>query len=250
MKKTYTEAELNQLVSQLEVQFHSHLAKAEADAATANDLSKKEMDKCGEMSMAKDEDENKEDAEKKDEDKKEEEKKDEPQQAMELEKAEPTYSDSDKQELESLYKNMSKSEQEIHLEALKKAAGGEAQAEQPMQKTEEQPQGEEKLAKAEEQIAALQKSNEELTKTVGELVATLNKRISKPAAPKGKAVTQLVALEKSEKTEEKPAISREEAKKILSKKAQSETLAKSDREVINAFCFGQVGLDKVEHLLK
>lgn len=238
--KKYNETELTNLINEIETQFNSHLSKAEE--ATTTVMAKAESEE--EAPKAKDEDEKKDDEsedESEDKDKKKDKKKDDEKEEGDkpafLEKSE--YSESDKSELNKLYAEMSKSERETHFEALKSTMPA---GETPMVKSEDT------LSKAESEIAALKKSNEDLQKGMSELVAALKK--SRPAAPKGKAVTGLSALNKSEGTEAKIEMSREEAKKILSKKAQSTTLEKSDRNLINAFAFGTVGLDAVQHLLK
>jgi len=244
MNKKYTEQELNALVSEIETQFSSHLAKAE-DTATTTELEKAEkIAKCGEM--AKDEEESKE--EKKDEDKKEDEKDEEKQEDPKKEDEKPAfmeksdYSEDDKSELKELYTGMSKSERETHYEAIKTVMASDVAAEPA--KTEEKPV-EMKKSEQNNEIEALKKSNEELKASMETLVAAMKSKVK--TAPKGKAVTGLSALDKSEKPAA-PAMSREEAKKVLSKKAAG-PLEKSERELINAFCYGQVGLEKVQHLL-
>jgi hypothetical protein len=250
MNKKYTETELNDLISQIETQFHSHLEKAEATEGTV-ELAKSEAAPLAKVEAKE---------EKKDDDKKEakkdDEKKDDKKDGDEPEFMKSEYSDADKAELKKLYSDMSKSEQETHFHALKSIMATEVAqpapaetakpVETPMAKTEEN--GGEKLAKAESEIEALKKSNEELKAGMAELVAAMKSKVVKPSAPKGKAVTQLAALEKSEK-QAAPSMTREEAKKILGKKAQNPSLEKAERELINAFCFNQVGLEKVQHLL-
>jgi hypothetical protein len=232
--KKYTNAELESLVSELENQFGEALQKSEAPVV----LKKSEDEKSDKKDEKKDD--KKEDKKDDKSDKKDEKKDDEKDEKEENPFAKSEYTADDLKELGNLYAGMSKAERQAHLEALNKA---EETKIEPMQKSENT------LAKSQaEEIAALKKSNDELQRSMAELVQTMNKRLVKPQTPKGKALTQLSALNKSE---EAPAqMTREEAKKILNKKAQTPDLAKSERELINDFCMNRVGLDRIQHLLK
>ena len=69
-------------------------------------------------------------------------------------------------------------------------------------------------------------------------------------APARKAITEISVIEKSEKTVEPVKLSKPEIIKVLSEKTQEPTLSKSDRDLIDSFCYGKVGVEKIQHLLK
>lgn len=98
---------------------------------------------------------------------------------------------------------------------------------------------------------ALAAKNEELKKSLDAVSEFITKLVSKKAAPAGKAITSLETIAKSEIQADAKAFSKSEITAILNKKAADQKLSKSDREAINAYYgAGQVGLEKINHLLK
>jgi hypothetical protein len=70
-----------------------------------------------------------------------------------------------------------------------------------------------------------------------------------PVAPKQKAITELGVMKKTEEKEEVTDLSKEKIIKILSEKAKEPTLKKSDRDAINAYCYGRVDVSAIKHLV-
>jgi hypothetical protein len=242
MKKTWTEQEALELIEKVEAEFVAHLAEMKPLAKSedeSKDEDKKEdkkdeskaeeMDKCGDMAM----------------------KKAEEQPAAEPESKEET--------VEDLYKSMSEDEKKAHYDALKKAMAGEemqkSEAQEAAPKEEPKKDDAAALMKAEmEAVKAsneeLKKQNEELKKNLDGVVAALAKRFAKPApVPKQKAITELGALNKSETKPEVTELSDKEIRKVLAKKAMEPTLTKSDRDLINAYCYNKVDVSAVKHLI-
>lgn len=243
--KYYTDQQIESLLQEVESKFAEHLAKTEEEVlaksektegevaeesqpeeakelakAEDKDMDAKDMDKCGDMEVKK--------AEDKEDDKEED----------------------DEEEMEKMYRSMDEAEKQAHHRALKKAmAAGK------MHKSEEDvEQDETSLLKSEidslrQANEELKKSSEETKKSFDELVVALNKRFVK-TAPKQKAITNLVGLEKGETTQEEKPLAKSEIDQILTKKSADPTLLKSDRAAINDYYLKNGGLDKIRHLLK
>jgi hypothetical protein len=82
-----------------------------------------------------------------------------------------------------------------------------------------------------------------------EFVSKLVSKLS--GAPKGKAITEVAALQKSEGASEKIELSKVEITEKLFKKASDPKLEKADRDAINKFYDGgQIDIKQVSHLLK
>ena len=237
-KKIYSEADLQDLISKVEVEFNQHLAKAQEEAQTL--AKSEEIEKCGEMTKA-------------DEDAKPVEAQPEESQSQESH----DYSDEDKEELKKLYADMSDAERSLHkaaLEACESKDGELHKSEETVVKetkevTETAKNEELELAKSE--IEQLKKSNEETKAQFESLVKSLSDKLVSRPVPKRQAVTELGSagvLKKSE--EEKPLPNRDEAKKILARKVREESLTKHEREAINAFTIGTTGIETISHLLK
>lgn len=237
MKKTWTDQDALDLIEKVEGMFMTHLA----DMKPLNKSEEKAED------------------EKKDE--KDESKKDESGEAVEMSKSEPAAEASAPaatDEVEELYKSMSDEEKKSHYETLKKVMAG-----QEMKKSEEaaapkeEPKKDDAAVLAKAEIEALKatveeqkKQNEELKKNLDGVVAALSKKFVKPAgAPKQKAITELGALNKSETKEASASMTDKEIRKVLSERAKEPTLKKSDRDAINAYCFGKVDVSAVKHLI-
>lgn len=100
-----------------------------------------------------------------------------------------------------------------------------------------------KKSESNEQLEALQKSYDDLVNTVGSLAALLTK-------PERKAVTTVNAVAKPGAEKQEIKLTKSEAMAKLNEVAQNPRLSKNDRDLINSFCVGNVGLDKIEHLLR
>jgi hypothetical protein len=94
-------------------------------------------------------------------------------------------------------------------------------------------------------IEELQKKLQETDALASGLLNIVEKVIL--VAPR-KAVTSLSEIKKSETKVDLSSLSREEVRARLGQKART-NLSKSDRELINHFEVGAIGVDKVEHLL-
>lgn len=233
-KKIYSEADLQDLISKVEVEFNQHLAKAQEEAQTL--AKSEEMEKCGEMTKA-DEDDKPVEAQ--------------PEESQKQE--DHDYSDEDKEELKKLYADMSDAERSLHKAALEacESKDGELHKSEETVVKEEKAEKNEELELAKNEIEQLKKSNEEMKSQFESLVKSLSDKLVSRPVPKRQAVTELGSagvLKKSEET--KPLPNREEAKKILARKVREESLTKHDREAVNAFTIGAAGIETISHLLK
>ena len=171
------------------------------------------------------------------------------------------YDESDIEQTNKMYASMSKSEKEIHYQAIKTALFGETEevkkSEEPtkeivVKETDEKTE----LLKAE--LENSKKETEDLKKSIETLTSVVTKLVKK--APARKAITQIGDIQfvkKSEETEKKDSgvdyskMQKAEINKILSHKIRNGEITKSeDKENIKEFCFGRIGFNKIEHLLK
>lgn len=90
----------------------------------------------------------------------------------------------------------------------------------------------------------------ELTKNMNGVQEYLTKLVSKVAAPKGKAITEIGTIEKSEGGGEVKELSKAEVTEILLRKSSDPTLSKADRQAINDFYLGGSNFNTISHLLK
>lgn len=257
--KTWTEKDALELIAKVESEFMAHLATLEQPMAKSEDESKEDESKeetAEEKEAA---------AKKKKEDKseKDESSEEESGEMAAMDKAETAVGEfSEEKEIEDLYASMTKAEKDAHYGALKKVMAVEEMKKSETSTVKTEDNKEIALIKAE--FDAVKASNEELKKVNEELkkaseenqknlnavVEALKSRfVKKQTVPKQKAITELSALTKSEKSSETSELSRTEVKKILTEKAKEPTLKKSDRELINAYCYEKVGVDKIKHLL-
>jgi hypothetical protein len=235
MNKTWTEKEALDLISKVESEFTAHLAQMQP--------------------LAKSEDESKDES--KDEEKKDEKKADESKaeemDCGDMKKAENKAAEqpSAKEEtVEELYKSMSEEDKRAHYDALKKVMAVEEmkKSEVAAAPKEETKNDETSLLKSE--LEAVKAANAELKKSQEEIVAALAKRFApKATAPKQKAITELGALNKSEQKDTETAMSDAQIRKILGQKAMDPSLKKSDRDLINAYCYNKVDVSAVKHLI-
>lgn len=212
LKRTYSEDEVNTLLSSVEAAFGAHLQKSEEELLTKSEAAQ-ETKPEGEV--------------------------EEPKELAKNEEEECV-----DEELEKAYRDMSKAEQKAHMDMLKRAMGDEDQ----MHKSEEF----ESLKKSQEELQKeneeLKKSLEASKEDLAKLVAALSKRVS--AVPPQKSVTEIATIRKSEGSDQKE-FSKQEITQILVQKAKEKTLAKSDREAINQFYkTGSADVTLIQHLLK
>ena len=238
-----TQADFEKLITDVEKEFDSFLAKAESEAGPEESLAKSDK-----------EDEAKEDSEKA-EDKKEDKKDDDKH----------DYDDQDQEELHKMYASMGKAERELHKSAIEKC-GDMSVAKSEQIKEEKLGQSEETVVPAVDETALIKseleakakeldgvkKTNEDLKKNVEELVGALNGFLTKKG-PTRKAITSIEYIKKNEiegKAEDK-VLTKSEITTVLNKKASDPSLSKADREAINQYYSkGQQSLEVVKHLLQ
>jgi hypothetical protein len=231
MKVKYSEEDMAALISEVETQFAESLAKAEEEKA---ELAKSEETVVTEP-------------------------------VVETAPA-ATYDEEDMNEMNRLYSSMSKSEAELHYQAVKKAVFGDVIEKSEKAVVEVKPvevkavevKTVEKadLTKSEEFIA-LKKENDDLKKSLEQLVASLTKNIK--SAPARKAVTQLSEIDYIKKSEKETVnineidvtkLSKNEISRKFSEKIREGKLSKTERDQIDGYCLGTVKLDEVKHLLQ
>lgn len=253
MKKIkYSEKDMAALISEVEAQFETHLAKAAKEQTT--DIKKSEAVEQPEA----------------------EEKQVVEAAALAVEQG-FDYDEEDIQEMNQMYSSMTKAEAEAHFESLKKVLSKETQTDAQEAKAEtatakeevvsksevkaedEKPQQDEddkKLLKSE--IENLKADKEKLEKSLKDLTAALAKFVKGTSAPKQKAITRIEYVAKSEEekptTEEKQEdvskLDKAEISKRLSAKIRSGKLEKAEREKINEFYqTGSKNIESIRHLL-
>lgn len=262
----YTETQLAELLKSVEKEFAAELSKSEAASAA---LSKAEDEKPEKED--KKPEEKPEPKEEKKEDKKEEaapaekapeqkeEHKEEPKTEEKPEHKEEDGCDYDEEDLEhmhKMYQSMSKGELKAHHDSVRKALDchmGKADAMAKSEETEVKtevivPNPEFELLKSE--LEAQKAKGEGLQKTLDTLQAFLTKLVSAKGAPQGKAITSLEQITKSEGFTDEKQLTKKEIDGALLKKSMDPTLAKSDRDAINAFYLNGAGINTISHLLK
>lgn len=220
LKRTYTEDEVNKLLSSVEAAFGAHLQKAEEELLTKSEAAStpapEETPVVEELQKGEDE--------------------------------ECDLDDEEKKELEKAYCEMSKAEQKAHMDMLKRAMGDEEKPAE-MQKSEQDTAKEEEFQALKKSQEELVKENEGLKQSVNDLVAALKKRFS--SVPPQKSVTEIATIRKSEDEGSKKEYSKSEITEVLTRKAKDSELKKSDREAINQFYkTGSADITLIQHLLK
>lgn len=182
------------------------------------------------------------------------------------------YDEEDISEMNKMYASMSKSEKEAHYSAIKKTLFNETKEESKETSSKEEATDLKKSEKDEEKellkseaesaksdLANSKKENEELKKNIETLTTIVSKIVKK--APARKAVTQIGNIQVMKKSEDDESVeekkevdfsklSKAEVNKILTSKIRSGEITKSeDKENINKFCYGQIQIDKIKHLL-
>lgn len=285
-----TEKELSALISEVEKEFSSYLAKAEDEVVT---LAKAEDE-------TKDKKEDKPEAKEDSKETKPEAKDEAPAQAEAApaapkdEQAPPAdaapaadasqmpapqsghgYDEEDLAHMEAMYASMSREELIAHHDAVKKVLDGMGMENSaapaapqmaapemapPMAKSET-----DTVVEVKPEVVQVSKETEllkseltvkdgkiqELQKTLDAVTAFVTKLVATKAAPAGKAITQLDTIAKSESEPEEKSFTKDQVTVILNKKASDPKLEKSDREAINQYyATGQINLTGISHLLK
>lgn len=244
----YSEKDMAALISEVETQFAEHLKKAESEQT---DLTKNESEEenATEAAIVSEEiapeDNSEEDFD---------------------------YSDEDITEMDNLYGSMGKSEAEAHYKSLKKTLFGDdetteiAKAEEIIAEEEASENSDNDLKKFESENEELKKSNEELKKSNEELkknleglISTLTESVKKGSAPKGKAITKIQYIAKSEEENKEDnketkvdvsKLSKSEIAKKLNDKIREGKLEKSDKDAINSYYLGEkTSIESIKHLL-
>jgi len=213
----FNESDMAKLISEVETEFHAHLAKTEKKEETV--LAKSEEVDATEKE----------------------------QKATEV-----AYDQEDIAEMNEMYSSMSKSEVTAHYEAI---CGLFVKEETEIKKSEDSSESvllKSELATIKTQLEGSSKENEELKKNVEKLVGAMGKFIS---APKRKAVTSLEGVGFIKKSEAETApekevnLSHDQIIKKLTEKVRSGDLKKGEDELINQFCYRKIGVEKIKHLL-
>lgn len=176
------------------------------------------------------------------------------------------YDDEDMEQMHKMYRSMSKGELKAHHDSVRKALDGHNMdkcGDITMSKSEEntsvevtpevtEPKVENKemeLLKAE--VEASKAKAESLQKNLDAVTEFLTKFVKK-SVPQGKAITSLDVVHKSEESNEGEDItlSKGEITAILKTKSADPTLAKSDRDAINAYYLNGASINTISHLLK
>lgn len=271
----YTEKELSQLISDVEKEFAGVLAKSEEANSAA--LVKAE-DKPEEKKEEKPEEKKPEHKE----EHKEEEHKEEPKaESKEDAHAEPKheekhaeekhehqaedgcdYDEQDMDHMHNMYRSMKKGELKAHHDSVKKALDHHGMAkcgDMAMAKSEtdtavvitpEVIKEDKEMELLKSEVEAQKAKNDSLQKNLDAVQAFLTKLVEVKAAPKAKAITSLEAITKSEGAQEEKTLTKNEVDAILLKKSADYKLAKSDRELINAFYLNGTSINTITHLLK
>jgi hypothetical protein len=269
----YTASELAKLIETVETEFSGILAKSESVDSAAAPLAKAEDEKP----EAKDEkpEHKGEKPEHKEEGKKEDSKEEMPkaahkednkeEKAPEKSEAAPApaesesdhgYDEEDMEHMHQMYASMSPAERKAHHDCIVKCESMAKCGEMSMEKSEKtstetievpvviQENPESTLLKSE--LEATKAKNEELKKNLDGIKEFLTALVKK-SAPKGKAITSLDVITKSEYAEKKD-LSKTEITSILMKKASDPKLEKTDREAINNY-YSTGNVNTISHLL-
>ncbi len=152
-----------------------------------------------------------------------------------------------KMELEAIAPNKKAGPGEDHLvpsQPSKKFGAGEDHLEAVYVKAKK---SEDDLALKIKEVEELKKSQEKTEASLSQLTSAFKMYLEKPER---KAVTSIAAIDKPGTQVEAPKLSKSEVMDKLKVITQEADLKKSDREMINAYCVGSIGVDKIAHLLK
>lgn len=176
------------------------------------------------------------------------------------------YNESDIAEMNAMYSSMTKAEATAHFESLKKVISPEptekteVKAEDVMVKSEvkeETPEQKDETKLLKSEIETLKSEKEKLEKSFKDLTAKLVEFVKGAKAPKQKAITKLEYVAKSEEdkvqtesTEDVSKLDKSEVSKRLTAKIRSGKLEKAEREKINEFYqSGSKNIESIRHLL-
>jgi len=265
----YTQEELNKLIQVVEKEFSELLTKSEESGVDGMELAKAEP---AEEPKEDEKEESQEapeqeapaaeapEAEAKEEPS-EEQKDPELKEEIQAPKSDEGhgYDEEDLKHMQEMYGSMSRAELMAHHDAVKQcldaqsmekcgemapaAAAKEAPAAEAMAKSEDTTD----LLKSE--LETEKAKNEELKKNLDAVSEFLGKLLTKKA-PVAKAITSIETIAKSESQEEEKVLSKSEIDSILYKKSSDPSLAKADRELINAFYLNKGSINSITHLLK
>jgi hypothetical protein len=284
----YTEQDLKNLIETVQKEFTAHLAKAESETSTLTKAEDKKDEHKEEKAEEKKEEKTDDKAEEhkeapkaeskeemkeehkeehKEPEHKEEASKEAAPEAKEEHKEEAAhadehcdYDDEDMEHLHKMYSSMNKAELKVHHDSVRSAldkCGMAKCGDMSMEKSEKEVsfeipaeftkvQEENTLLKSE--VESYKTKADSLQKNLDAVKEFLTKFVQK-TAPKGKAITSLEVVQKSEIKEEKP-FNEQDIKSILAKKAAEPTLSKSDREAINDYYLKGKNINIISHLLK
>lgn len=175
------------------------------------------------------------------------------------------YDEEDLEHMHKMYMSMNKGELKAHHDSVRKALDSQGMqkcGDMHMSKSETNVTADTKnievkaediktnpeLDLAKSEAAAYKAKAEDLKKNLDAVQEFLTKLVKK--VPQGKAITSLEQITKSESSAEEKVLSKGEVDSILNKKAADPTLAKSDREAINAFYLNGANINTINHLLK
>lgn len=164
------------------------------------------------------------------------------------------YDEEDMAEMEKMYKNMPKTEAEIHYKAVKKAMFGEESSDMNKSEISSVVVTEEaKMLKSENET--LKAKNDELSKNLEQFAAIMKKAFTKEnTAPKQKAITEMEVIKKSEEdtkqaeVKDLSKVSAEEISRTLVSKIRDGKLTKSEKEAVNKY-YESKSIDLIKHLL-
>ena len=233
----YSEKDMAALISEVEDQFADYLTKSEKEEATLQKSETEVKTAVVEENVEKSEEEE-----------------------TTLEKAEFDYDKEDFAEMDKMYSSMNKAEATAHYQSLKKTLFVEDKEEVIEKKEEEKvitksEKDENTIAKSE--YEAVVAKNEELSKSVENLTVAMTNFLKGKSAPKRKAITDIEYVAKSEDTEKDEKnnediskLSKNEVAKRLTAKIRSNSLEKSDKDLINNYYLkDNASFDSIKHLL-
>lgn len=249
-KMKYSEADMADLISQVENEFAEHLAKAEAKVEEIEVTESKNEKDVEELNKS--------------------------EEVVKSESDECDYDDEDVADMDSMYASMTKAEAEMHFESLNKALFGENTEDKSKELNKSEDLEEEEvdlqsddngqvdLLKSEvdglreenESLKSQMQKSEESFKKLTDIVA---KFIKGSKAPKQRAITKIeyVARSKDEDVLNKnesdstdvSKLSKSEISRRLSEKIRGGKLEKSEREKIDQYYLEDQDINLIKHLL-
>ena len=167
------------------------------------------------------------------------------------------YDDEDMKHMHEMYSSMSHGELKAHHDAVRRSLDAKGMAkcgDMGMAKSEQDIAFEIKAEVSKEvelvksELAAEKAKSEELKKNLDAVSEFLTK-FAKKTAPAGKAITSLDVITKNEGTSEEKSLTKSEITEKLVKKAADPKLSPTDKDAINAYYLNGGSIDKIRHLL-